>query len=187
MQTKSIRPWKTLSKKTILERDKFLKVEEHQVELPDGRVIPDWTIVTIPDAVIILAETQDGKFLSFRQTKYAVQGITLAPTGGMLENGEEPLAAAQRELLEETGYAAHDWIHLGSCVCDPNRGINSVHLFLARQAYPAAKPDSDDLEDQELVLLSREELETALFKGEYQALMWKADIAMALLYLDRHP
>lgn len=182
----SLRPWKTLSQKTILDYSKFLKVEEHAIQLPDGSIIPNWPWVIIPDAVIILAQTQEGKFLSFRQTKYATQGITLAPVGGMLESGEVPLAAAKRELREETGYEASQWVELGSYVTDPNRGVSTVHLFLAFGAYPAAEPASDDLEDQELILLDRSELAAALFQGKYQALMWTADIAMALLYIDAH-
>lgn len=181
----NIHPWKTLSKVTILDYSKFLSVEEHVIQLPDGRVIPDWPWVNIPDAVIILAETQDGRFLVFRQTKYALNGITLAPVGGMLEKGEEPLSAAKRELREETGYEASDWISLGSYVLDPNRGVCTTNLFLARGAHPVTEPDADDLEEQELMMLDRHALEVALFQGQFQAIMWTTDIALALLYLDR--
>ncbi len=180
-----LRPWKTLSRKTILDHSKFLNVEEHIIQLPDGRVIPDWPWVSIPDAVIILAQTAEGKFLVFRQTKYAIQGITFAPVGGMLEEGEEPLAAAQRELQEETGCAASQWICLGSYITDPNRGVSTVHLFLALGAYRVTEPNADDLEDQELVLLDRGELQAALLRGEFQATMWTAAIALALLYIDQ--
>jgi len=122
--------WKTLSKQTILKHSKFLTVENHVVELPDGRTITDWSWVIIPDAVIVLAQSRDNKFVCFRQTKYAIEGITLAPVGGMLETGEVPLDAAKRELREETGYEASDWIPLGSYRTDPNRGISTIHLFL---------------------------------------------------------
>jgi hypothetical protein len=58
--------WTTKSKKTIRQYSKFSKVEEHAVDLPDGRIFPDWPVVVIPDAVIILARTQDVKFFSFK-------------------------------------------------------------------------------------------------------------------------
>lgn len=180
-----IHPWKTLSRKTILNYSKFLSVEEHAIQLPDGRVISDWPWVIIPDAVIVLAETRDGMFLIFQQTKCALDGITLAPVGGMLEKGEDPLSAAKRELREETGYEADQWTSLGSYVADPNRGVCTVHLFLARAAYHVVEPDADDLEDQVLNLLDRQALETTLFRGQFQAIMWTTDIAMALLYIDR--
>lgn len=181
----SLRPWKTLSRKTILDHSKFLSVEEHIIQLPDGRIIPDWPWVSIPDAVIVLAQTPEGMFLVFRQTKYAIPGITFAPVGGMLEAGEAPLTAAQRELLEETGCAASRWVRLGSYVTDPNRGVSTVHLYLALEAKRVAEPHADDLEDQELVLLDRQELQAALLRGEFQATMWTAAIALALLYIDQ--
>ena len=186
MSKRSLRPWKTISKQTILKRDKFLTVENHIVELPDGRTITDWSWIVTPDAAIILAQTREDKFLCFRQTKYALDGITLAPPAGMLEVGEVPMDAAKRELREETGYEASDWVHLGSFRSCPNKGVATMHLFLARDARRITQPDSDDLEDQELLLLDRHELESALFQGEFKALMWTATVALALQYIDHH-
>lgn len=182
--TKELRSWKTVSREIILDHNKFLRVENHVVELPDGQIIPDWSWVIIPDAAIVLAETADRRFLCFRQTKYAIEGTVLAPVGGMLEPDEAPLAAAQRELLEETGYEAAEWVSLGSYIKDPNRGIATMHLFLARGATPVAQPQSDDLEDQELLLLSRDELERGLWAGEFKVLAWSAVVALALNYLS---
>lgn len=184
MINKELRAWKTLSRKTILQHSKFLTVENHIVELPDGRVIPDWAWLIIPSAVIVLALTADDKFLCFRQTKYAVPGVSLAPVGGMLEPNENPLDAAKRELLEETGYESSDWVSLGSHILDPNRGIATMHLFLALQANQLTEPKSDDLEDQELLFLTRDEIENALDSGEFKVLAWSAVVAMTLNYLN---
>lgn len=184
MSQKELRVWKTLSRRILLSHNKFLTVESHAVQLPDGRVIPDWAWIIIPSAVIVLAVTADHRFLCFRQTKYAVDGFTLAPVGGMLEPNEIPLDAAKRELLEETGYEASEWVNLGSHILDPNRGIATMHLFLALHAKQITQPDSDDLEDQELLLLSRSAVESALKAGEFKILAWSAVVAMALNYLS---
>lgn len=128
MHAQALRSWKALSKQTILKHSKFLTVENHVVELPDGRKITDWSWVIIPDAVIVLGLSRDNKFICFRQTQYAIKGITLAPVGGMLEAGEAPLDAAKRELCEETGDEASDWIFLGSYRTEPNRVISTIHL-----------------------------------------------------------
>jgi ADP-ribose pyrophosphatase len=185
---KKLRAWETISKKTILSHNKFLTVENHVVKLPDGRIIPDWPWLIIPSAAIVLAVTDDERFLCFRQTKYAIQGSSLAPVGGMLEPNETPLEAARRELLEEMGYASANWFGLGSYLLDPNRGIATMHLFLALNAKKVAEPNSDDLEDQELVVLSRNEIEQALKTGEFKVLAWSAVVAMSLnqLYLFEH-
>lgn len=183
MDKKELRVWETISKKTILNHSKFLAVESHTVKLPDGQIIPDWAWLIIPSAAIVLAMTKDKKFLCFRQTKYAVEGTTLAPVGGMLEPNEEPLDAAKRELLEETGYEASEWVNLGSHILDPNRGIATMYLFLALNAKQVTEPNSDDLEDQELLFLTRSELEDALNAGEFKILAWSAVVAMSLNYL----
>ena len=181
-----MKSWRTLSRTQVLRRGRFLTLEDHDVELPDGRVIEGWPWLVLPDYVNIMAETPEGKFVCFRQTKYAIgDGTSLAPVGGYVEPGESPGAAARRELLEETGYEASQWISLGSYVADGNRGGGVAHLFLARGARKTGTPGSDDLEDQELQILSRHELDQALAAGEFKVLSWCANVALALLYLDR--
>jgi ADP-ribose pyrophosphatase len=181
---RGMQPWKTVARQVVLEHSKFLTVEEHTVELPDGRVIDHWPWLITPDFVNVVAVTEDDLALFFRQTKYALEGTTLAPVGGFLEPDEAPLAGAQRELLEETGFQAPEWTKLGSFRVDPNRGVAMGHLFLARGARRVAEPDADDLEEQELLYLSRSEMEAALAGGEFQVLAWATSVLLALRYLE---
>jgi ADP-ribose pyrophosphatase len=178
-----MKTWNTLSRRILLQHSKYLTVESHTVELPDGRIITDWPWLVMPDYVNVVAVTGDGKLLCFRQTKYCVQGTSLAPVGGYLEPGEEPQAAAQRELREETGYTAPDWTSLGHFHVDANRGAGQGHFFLARGAAWAGPVASDDLEEQELLLLSRAEVESALFNQEFKTMPWAFAISLALLQL----
>ncbi len=69
-----MQPWKTISRRVVLEQPPFLTVENHEVELPDGRVIPDWSWVITPDFVNVVAITDQNKFLCFRQMKYGIEG-----------------------------------------------------------------------------------------------------------------
>ncbi|MBN1992323.1 MAG: NUDIX hydrolase [Anaerolineae bacterium] len=179
-----MQPWKILSRRALLKHSKFLTVESHTVELPNGQIISDWAWLTMPDYVNVAVVTPTGQFLCFRQTKYSVDGLSLAAVGGYCEPGEAPLAAAQRELLEETGYAAPDWVNLGTYIVDGNRGAGQAHLFLATQAYRVTEADADDLEEQELLYLSRAEVETALAVGEFKVLPWSTVMALALLHLS---
>jgi ADP-ribose pyrophosphatase len=175
-----LKPWKTLSRKKVLQHGPFLTVEVHEVQISDGSIIPDWSWVITPDYVNVFAETQDGRFLCFRQTKYAVEGISLAPVGGFVDPGEEPEVAARRELLEETGYSAPEWIPMGSYAVDANRGSGTAHFFMARNAKRVSSPSGGDLEQQELLLLSREEIERALSAGEFKVLAWASVVALGL-------
>ncbi len=168
----------------ILDHSKFLQVEEHVVQLPNGRIINNWPWVVTPDFVNVVAVTENGRFLCFRQTKYSIDGTSLAPVGGYLEPDENPLSAGQRELLEETGYTAPEWTPLGNFPIDGNRGAGTAYFFLAQQAAYAVPIDADDLEEQELLLLSREEIEAALAAGEFKLLPWVAIMTLALRHLD---
>jgi ADP-ribose pyrophosphatase len=177
--------WKTLHRTTLLTHDKYLTVENHTIELPGGQVLDNWAWLTTPDYINVVAVTTDGEFICFRQTKYAVEGVSLAPVGGYIEPGEDPLAAAQRELLEETGYRAERWHALGQYVVDGNRGAGIAHLFLAEEAQPVAARNADDLEEQELLLLSRAEIEQALAGGQFKVLPWTTVVALSPLKLGQ--
>ncbi|MBZ0278036.1 MAG: NUDIX hydrolase [Anaerolineae bacterium] len=175
--------WKTLARKVVLHYDRFLTVEEHRVELPSGQVIPAWPWVITPDYINVVVITEEGRFLCFRQTKYAVDGVTLALVGGYIEPGEVPLAAAQREVLEETGYQADRWTDLGGYAVDGNRGAGKGYLFLAQGARRVTDPNADDLEEQETLFLNRAEFEAAVRNGAFQVLAWAAAAALALARL----
>jgi ADP-ribose pyrophosphatase len=173
--------WKTLSKRIVFEQSPWIKLEEHQIELPDARVLDQWIWIDTPDFVIVVAVDEQDRFLVFEQTKYASPGITLAPVGGYIQPGEEPLVAAKRELLEEMGFTADEWISLGSFVTDANRGNGRGHYFLAKNARKTDQfAISDDLEEQQLLTFSAADLQEALDQNRVKIITWQAGFSMAL-------
>lgn len=181
-----MKQWKALSKEIVLQGNRFLSVEHHTIELPDGRIIQHWPWLIMPDYVNVVAIDEEDKFLCFRQTKYAIEGTSLAPVGGYIDPGEDPLAAAKRELLEETGYVADEWHLLGAYPVDANRGCGNGHFFLARNARNTAQPKTDDLEEQKLLLLSRREVDDAVSRGEFRILSWALALTLALRFLEKN-
>jgi ADP-ribose pyrophosphatase len=176
---------RTVARKPVLcvGDGRFLRVEEHVVEFDGGRRVDDWGWVVTPEFINIVPVLADGRVLCFRQEKYAARGLTLSVPGGYLEAGEAPLAAAQRELLEETGYGGGRWTALGSYAVDGNRGAGRGHFFLAQNVAWRQPPDADDLEALEPLLLTVPEVRAALLAGEFQVMPWSACVALALLHL----
>jgi ADP-ribose pyrophosphatase len=177
--------WKTKTTRRILDHSAYLRVDEHEIDLGDGRFIHDWPVVITPDYVNILARDTDGRFVIFRQQKYMAPDMVISPPGGYLEPGEDPLVAAKRELMEETGYASEQWVDLGRYVVDSNRGCGNAFLFLAINAIKTGEAQSDDLEEQVPALLSRSELDTAIDNRACPILSATALFTLGLRYLDR--
>lgn len=176
-----MKPWKTISRTVERTHPPWLTLERHEVGLPDGSMIDDWMWVNTPDFVNVAARDVKGNYLCFRQQKYAVPGITLAVIGGYVDPGESPLDAARRELEEESGYQSDAFLPLGSYAMDGNRGCGRGHLFLAEDCTPSGQRITDDLEDQELLLMSSDEVREALLAGEFGVASWTATLALALL------
>ena len=141
-------------------------------------------------AVGIVAITDEGKAVLVEQFRPPVaQAVVELPAGlaGDLPGREDEtlVEAAQRELLEETGYSATGWRTLGSYAVDGNRGSGTAYFFLARAARQIQSPDADDLEEQEFRLLPVAEVRAALLRGEFKVLPWTAVVALALLALEQ--
>ena len=110
---------------------KFLKVQQDQVILPDGKAtIREY--IKHPGAVVILPVFDDGSVLMERQYRYPLDQVFIEFPAGKIDPGEESLLTAKRELLEETGYTATDWRYL--CTIHNAIAYSDEHLdiFLAR-------------------------------------------------------
>lgn len=105
-------------------------------------------IVEHPGAVALIALDEAGRVLLVKQYRHAVRAVTLEIPAGILEPGEEPLAAAQRELREETGYRAGQIDRLGGIYTAPGFSTEYIHFFLARQlASDRLAMDDDEVID----------------------------------------
>jgi ADP-ribose pyrophosphatase len=151
-----------------------------KVALPNGRVIDEFLSVKTRDFAMVVAFTADGRIVMERSYKHGVRRVALSLPAGYLEPGEDPVAAAKRELLEETGYAADDWKPIGRWTVDGNYGVCMEHAFVARGARKVGEPAHDDLEEIAIELHSREEVIEALRSGDIAQLSSAAALGVAL-------
>lgn len=158
-------PWRTLKTTSVVDIPPWLSVLRDEIELPSGRVVPDYYRITTPDYALVCARGDDGRVLMERHYKQCLGKYILTSPAGGVEQDEQPLDAAQRELLEETGYRAGNWQALGAYTVDGTRGICRAHLYLATQLEQISRPLYSDMEELELVLLDRSALAEAVRDG----------------------
>lgn len=119
---------------------------------PASGKLHDFFIIEPTDWINIIAITPEQEVVLIEQYRYGSAAVTLEIPGGMIDAGEVPLAAAQRELQEETGYQSAHWQLIG--INEPNPAIqqNRCYTFLAEAAHPAAIQNLDHTEAIEVRL-----------------------------------
>lgn len=159
--------WKRLKRKQVYQ-SRFLNIYEDQVQLPNGRVIDDYTVVQKPDIVMIIATDKNNKLLVQDEYRYAAGKYFLQTPGGYKEKGEDPLATAKRELLEETGYTTDDFKLLGIMNDFPGKDMHDVYVVRAKNVVKVSSTHRDDMEQINLKLLSLETVKKQIKERKWQ-------------------
>ena len=158
-----------------LVQDQWIDFRRSAYRFPDGRVFKPYYSYTRRDYVVIVASDEEGNFLCVRQFRQGIRAVTTEfPAGGIEQkDGKsctpgQALAAAKRELREETGYESDCWSHLLTVPSQATLSDNLAWIFRAENCRPAAAQRLDDMELLDVQKYSPAEIEEMIFSGRFQ-------------------
>ena len=175
-----LKAWPVISEETVYEAGIFRLQKKLSTSPKDGQ---DKEIFAINSRswAMVLAVTPDNHVPLVRQSRHASQNFSLELPGGIIEEKQTPLEAAQRELREETGFAAESWSLIKALRPNPAIIDNTVYGFLATGAALSGPTAFDDNEDIELILTPITELKNMIIDGRIDHAIMVAMISLYLL------
>lgn len=160
-----ITKWKTLNTELKLTATifRYLKIKR---ESPTTNTSSDFDVIQCFNWVNVIALTKDQKVVLIKQYRHGTDQVTVEIPGGAVHPGEDVLLAAQRELLEETGYTSKEWSFIGRVDANPAFMNNHCDTYLALNAEKTHDQDLDPFEEIEVYLRDKKDLAHLVKEGE---------------------
>ena len=161
--------WQLLATKDISSH-KWFPLEMRTYQLPNGKVVDDFSVTTLADVAMIVAVTKEGKLVMVRQFKPGFGDVIIEFPAGRIEDTHKDLEeTARHELEEETGILAENFEYFGTIAGFVTKGTEKIHCFFTKNAEFNSQQKFDDNEDIEVVLLTPNELDALIDSNRVQA------------------
>jgi 8-oxo-dGTP pyrophosphatase MutT (NUDIX family) len=175
----SITPWKILES-----RYQFPKFRIDSCELPSGKPYKAY-VFEFDSWANVVALTKNNEVVLVKQYRHGVQKVLLELPGGVVDNGENPLEGAKRELMEETGYSAGSIIEVGRLYPNPAIQQNTLYCYLATDVELTGVQHLDEAEEIEVHLVPLDELVEMVRQGKFLHALNVAVLFQALAQLKK--
>ncbi len=177
-----MKKWKILKSKYLL-KNPWINVRQDKCQLPNGKVIDKFFVLERPDWVLIFPVTKNKEVILVKQYKHGIGKIILElPAGGIDKTDSSPLAAAKRELKEETGYSGGTWSQEGEWTHEPSGQTNKIIFYIAEDIKEKFKQSFDATEDIEVIKVPLKNIRRMISKGEIKT---QGHVAAILIALER--
>jgi ADP-ribose pyrophosphatase len=172
--------WQVKYSKYLVD-DQWLKLRADQCQLPNGKIIEPYYVLEYPDWINVFGITTHNEVVLVQQYRHGIGRVVVElPSGAVEAFDENPMAAAKRELLEETGYTSDCFIQTAVVSSNPANNSNLTYCFLAKDLEKVCNPKIDETEELLTVLVPLEETVEMLQKGEFLQALHVASIFYAL-------
>lgn len=158
-----------------------MNIRADACETSDGIRIDPYYVMEAPDWVHIVPFDSAGRLLITRQYRHGNQDIQWElPCGMVDETDSSPLAAARRELLEETGCEGKEYSELPTIYANPMRQTNRIYGFVAHDVEIIAKPNQDESENIQFEFMEVDKVLQHLRDGQFPNALLVASLMMVL-------
>ena len=155
-----------IRKSEYIYRSPWLVVRKDAVRTDKGVDIDDFYVLEYPTWVNVIAITTEGKFIIEQQYRHGIQKTVYELCAGVCEKDEDPIDAAKRELLEETGFGGGKWTFIGKYAPNPNSMSNWCYSFLAEGVSKIQDSHQELTEDIEVHQVSADNLLMMMKQGD---------------------
>lgn len=187
--------WEEVSCEHIV-NDEWIDFRKSRYRFPDGREFEPYYSYSRRDYVVIVATDEAGNYICVRQYRHGIKRVTTEFCAGGIErcdgkeygsrldkdSAEDALAAAKRELMEETGYKSDDWKFLLSVPSNATMADNYANIFVAKSCRKVSGQSLDETEFLNVHLHTRKEIDEMIASGEFP----QASHILALLLADKN-
>lgn len=179
MKQKKLRPWSIKDSKYVL-ADRWIKVRADDCLTPEGKIIAPYYVLEYPHWVHMVVMDEKNRILVAQQYRHGANKIVMElPVGTMDKSDKSPLAAAKRELMEETGYTG-TFMLAGVASPNPATHTNSVYAYLVTRPIKKETPRDDPFEVMNYEFMPLNKILTLIEKGEFAQTMHISSLFLAL-------
>ncbi|WP_040508337.1 NUDIX hydrolase [Gluconobacter morbifer] len=167
-------------------KDRWISVRADTCETDEGVLIDPFYVLEYPDWVQIVAIDHTDRLILLEQYRHGWGTTSLElPTGGIEACDDHPIAAARRELEEETGFTSASWQHIATLAPNPANQTNRCHIILAQGVIQNGARKDDPTERVQISFVPVDEVKTLACNGKIIQAMHVAALALALTKIGR--
>ena len=175
--------WKLIDS-TYLVNAPWAVLRKDVCQMPSGHIVPEYYVLEYPNWVNIVALTAENEFILVKQYRHGTASTVLEIPGGVIDEGEDAVDAAKRELLEETGYKFDTLEKICELFPNPATSNNITTTYLAQGGIKVQDQELDSQEDIQIILASPEETRRILLENGFGQALHTAALFYCLHKLE---